>query len=71
VQKGEATDTFVEAVSNIIKKEVVYYNNILAGSGSPVANTKLEVGARTPDFRQGRVLRDAHRSQSTTWVHQI
>ena len=35
VQKGEAMDAFAGAASEVIKKGVAYYTNILARSGSP------------------------------------
>jgi hypothetical protein len=37
----------------------------------PAANAKPGVGAKTPDFRWGRVLMDAHRRQSTTRAHWV
>jgi hypothetical protein len=48
VQKGEATDTFDGAVSDVIKKGVAYYTNLPAGSGSPSGNQNAGGGSQNP-----------------------
>ncbi len=46
VQKGEAMDAFAWAVSDVIKKGVVYYTNLPAGSGSPSSKCKARGGGQ-------------------------
>jgi hypothetical protein len=41
-------DAFVGAVSDVIKKGVVYYTNLLAGSGSPSSKQKARGGGQNP-----------------------
>jgi hypothetical protein len=48
VQKGEATDAFAGAFSDVIKKEVAYYTDLLARSGSPSGNQEAGGGVQNP-----------------------